>query len=54
MAADLGCPPETLMAHYMSNHIAVVYGDIRDEMAALSASLGFRLRLWDGCESGSQ
>lgn len=45
MAADLGCSPETIMAHYMSNHIAVAYGDILDELIALSRSLGFRIRL---------
>ncbi len=44
MAADLGCSPETMMAHYMSNHIAVAYGDIFGEMAAVSQSLGFRVR----------
>ena len=36
MAADLGCSMETIMAHYMSNHIAVAYGDIFGEMVALS------------------
>ena len=36
MAADLGCRMETIMAHYMSNHIAVAYGDIFGEMVALS------------------
>ncbi len=46
MAADLGCPPEAIMAHYMSNHIAVVYGDILGELVALSGSLGFRVRFW--------
>ncbi len=45
MAADLGCSMETIMAHYMSNHIAVAYGDIFGEMAALSQSLGFRVRI---------
>jgi L-fucose isomerase-like protein len=48
MAADLGCTKETIMAHYMSNHIAVVYGDILGEMAALSHSLGFRIRVLTG------
>jgi hypothetical protein len=28
MAADLGCSQETIMARYMSNHIAVTCGDI--------------------------
>jgi L-fucose isomerase-like protein len=46
MAADLGCSMETIMAHYMSNHIAVAYGDIFCEMAALSQSLGFRVRVF--------
>ena len=45
MAADLGCSMETIMAHYMSNHIAVAYGDIFGEMAALSQSLGFKVRI---------
>jgi L-fucose isomerase-like protein len=45
MAADLGCHMETIMAHYMSNHIAVAYGDIFGEMLALSRELGFRVRI---------
>jgi L-fucose isomerase-like protein len=45
MAADLGCSMETIMAHYMSNHIAVAYGDILGEMIALSQSLGFKVRI---------
>ena len=45
MAADLGCSMETIMAHYMSNHIAVAYGDIFGEMVALSQSLGFKVRV---------
>jgi L-fucose isomerase-like protein len=45
MAADLGCSMETIMAHYMSNHIAVAYGDIFGEMIALSQALGFRVRI---------
>jgi L-fucose isomerase-like protein len=45
MAADLGCGVETIMAHYMSNHIAVAYGDILAEMVALSQSLGFHIRI---------
>ena len=28
------------MAHYMSNHIAVAYGDIFGEMVAVSRALG--------------
>jgi L-fucose isomerase-like protein len=45
MAADLGCSKQTIMAHYMSNHIAVAYGDILGEMAALAQSLGMRVRV---------
>src|SRR5215831_6989192 len=44
MAADLGMSRDTLMAHYMSNHIAVAYGDIFQEMVALSQQLGFKVR----------
>jgi L-fucose isomerase-like protein len=39
------CSPETVMAHYMSNHVAVAYGDIFEEMCALSAKLGFKVRV---------
>lgn len=46
MAADLGVSRDALMAHYLSNHIAVAYGDIFEEMAALSQELGFRVRIW--------
>jgi L-fucose isomerase-like protein len=45
MAADLGCSPATIMAHYMSNHIAVAYGDIFDEMVALARLLGIKIRV---------
>jgi L-fucose isomerase-like protein len=45
MAADLGIGRDTLMAHYLSNHIAVAYGDIFAEMVALSEQLGFRVRI---------
>jgi L-fucose isomerase-like protein len=45
MAADLGCSMETIMAHYMSNHIAVAYGDLFGELAALAQSLGFKVRI---------
>jgi L-fucose isomerase-like protein len=45
MAADLGCSTETVMAHYMSNHIAVAYGDVFGEMVALSRSLGMKVRV---------
>ncbi len=36
------------MAHYLSNHIAVAYGDIFGEMVAASQSLGFRVRILSG------
>lgn len=45
MAADMGIGRDTLMAHYLSNHVAVAYGDIFDEMVALSLELGFRVRI---------
>jgi L-fucose isomerase-like protein len=45
MAADLGISQQTVMAHYLSNHIAVAYGNILDEMVALSQSLGLKVRL---------
>jgi L-fucose isomerase-like protein len=45
MTADLGISRDTLMAHYFSNHVAVAYGDIYDEMVALSQELGFKVRL---------
>jgi L-fucose isomerase-like protein len=45
MAADLSCSMETVMAHYMSNHIAVAYGDIFGEMVAASLMLGFKIRI---------
>jgi L-fucose isomerase-like protein len=45
MAADLGMSRDTLMAQYMSNHIAVAYGDIFGEMVAGSQELGFRVRI---------
>ena len=45
MAADLGIGRDTLMAHYMSNHIAVAYGDILEEMVALSREMGFKVRI---------
>jgi L-fucose isomerase-like protein len=46
MAADLGVGRDTLMAHYLSNHVAVAYGDVFEEMVALSHELGFRVRVW--------
>jgi hypothetical protein len=45
MAADMGIGQTTLMAHYLSNHVAVAYGDIFEEMVALSQELGFRVRI---------
>ena len=45
MAADMGITPDTLMAHYLSNHVAVAYGDVFDEMVALSLELGFKVRV---------
>ncbi len=42
MAADLGITRDTLMAHYLSNHVAVAYGDIFDEMVALVAGAGIQ------------
>lgn len=48
MATDLGITRDTLMAHYFSNHVAVAYGDIFEEMVALSADLGFKVRVLGG------
>ena len=45
MAADMGIGRDTLMAHYLSNHVAVAYGDIFGEMVALSQELGFKVRI---------
>jgi L-fucose isomerase-like protein len=45
MAADMGISRDTLMAHYLSNHVAVAYGDIFAEMVALSRELGFKVRI---------
>ncbi|MBK7584806.1 MAG: fucose isomerase [Myxococcales bacterium] len=45
MAADLGISRDDLMAHYLSNHVAVAYGDVFGEMVALSQELGFKLRI---------
>ncbi len=45
MAADMGISQQTLMAHYLSNHVAVAYGDIFEEMVALSLELGFKVRV---------
>jgi len=46
MAADLGMARDALMAHYRSNHIAVAYGDVFEEMIALSQMLGLKVRIW--------
>jgi L-fucose isomerase-like protein len=48
MAADLGVSRDTIMAHYLSNHVAVAYGDVFGEMVALSQELGFRVRTLGG------
>ncbi|MBN2560971.1 MAG: fucose isomerase [Phycisphaerae bacterium] len=48
MATDLGVRQDTLMAHYLSNHVAVAYGDVFDEMVALSQALGFKVRILAG------
>jgi L-fucose isomerase-like protein len=45
MAADMNITRDTLMAHYLSNHVAVAYGDIFGEMIALSQELGFKVRI---------
>lgn len=45
MAADLGIGRDALMAHYLSNHVAVAYGDVFEEMVALSRALGFEVRI---------
>lgn len=45
MAADMGIGRDTLMAHYLSNHVAVAYGDVFQEMVALSQELGFKVRV---------
>ncbi len=46
MAADLGMSRDALMAHYCSNHIAVAYGDVFEEMIALCQMLGLKVRVW--------
>ncbi len=48
MAADLGVTRDTIMAHYLSNHVAVAYGDIFQEMVALSREMGFKVRILGG------
>jgi L-fucose isomerase-like protein len=46
MAADMGCDWNSVMAHYMSNHVAVAYGDILGELVAVCNGLGIKTRLW--------
>jgi len=46
MAADLGMSRDALMAHYSSNHIAVAYGDVFEELVALCQMLGLKVRVW--------
>jgi len=48
MVADMRISQETFMAHYLSNHVAVAYGDIFEEMIALSRTLGFEVRVLQG------
>jgi L-fucose isomerase-like protein len=45
MVCDMGVSRDGLMAHYLSNHAAVAYGDVFEEMVALSQELGFRVRI---------
>ena len=45
MVVDLGVSRDALMAHYLSNHAAVAYGDVFEEMVALSQELGFKVRV---------
>ena len=49
MAADLGGSRDDLMAHYLSNHVAVAYGVVFGELVAFSQVLGFKGRV-AGCE----
>ena len=48
MVADMKISQETLMAHYLSNHVAIAYGDIFEEMIGLSRALGFEVRILQG------
>ena len=41
----LGVSRDDLMAHFLSNHVAVAYGDVFGELVALSQELGFKLRI---------
>ncbi len=45
MATDMGVKRDTIMAHYLSNHIAVAYGNIFEEMIELSRLTGFKVRI---------
>jgi L-fucose isomerase-like protein len=45
MPAYLGVDQQTIMAHYLSNHITVAYGDIALELACLAEELGLKVRL---------
>jgi len=45
MPTDMGVSRDTLMAHYLSNHVAVAYGDIFEEMICLSRALGMKVRV---------
>jgi len=45
MVCDMGVSRDGLMAHYLSNHAAVAYGDVFEEMVALSQELGFKVRV---------
>jgi len=47
LTAYLGVERDVFMANYMSNHIALCYGDIFGEMVALSRELGFKVRIFD-------
>jgi len=46
MPTDLGVSRDTVMAHYLSNHVAIAYGDIHGELIALSRELGIPVRVW--------
>ena len=46
-----GSSRDTLMAHYLSNHVAVAYGDVFEEMVALSQELGFKVRILSAQEA---
>jgi hypothetical protein len=52
MAADLGVSRDQLMAHYLSNHVAVAYGDVFGEIVALSQELGFKVRVFGNNAAG--